>query len=47
MNIRLDNAPLTDDQVAQLNQLLQGMEGWQVEWLSGYLSGYRAAQQAM
>lgn len=46
MNIRLDNAPLTDDQIAQLNQLLQGMEGWQVEWLSGYLSGYRAAQQA-
>jgi sulfite reductase (NADPH) flavoprotein alpha-component len=47
MNIRLDNAPLTDDQIEQLNQLLQGMEGWQVEWLSGYLSGYRAAQQAI
>ena len=47
MNIRLDNAPLTDDQIEQLNLLLQGMEGWQVEWLSGYLSGYRAAQQAI
>lgn len=47
MNIRLDNAPLTDEQIAQLNQLIQGMEGCQVEWLSGYLSGYRAAQQAM
>lgn len=47
MNIRLDNAPLTDDQIEQLNLLLQGMEGWQMEWLSGYLSGYRAAQQAI
>lgn len=47
MNIRLDNAPLSDDQIQQLNRLLQGMEGWQVEWLSGYLSGYRAAQQAI
>jgi sulfite reductase (NADPH) flavoprotein alpha-component len=47
MNIRLDNAPLTDEQLAQLNQLLQGMESWQVEWLSGYLSGFRAAQDAM
>ena len=37
MNIRLPNAPLTDEQ-------LQGLEGWQVDWLSGYLSGYRAAQ---
>lgn len=47
MNIRLDNAPLTDEQIEQLNNLLQGMENWQVEWLSGYLSGYRAAQEAM
>lgn len=47
MNIRLDNAPLTDEQLAQLNNLLQGLESWQVEWLSGYLSGYRAAQSAM
>ncbi|MEX1201100.1 MAG: assimilatory sulfite reductase (NADPH) flavoprotein subunit [Methylophaga sp.] len=44
MNIRLPSAPLTDEQVQQLNNLLQGMEGWQVDWLSGYLSGYRAAQ---
>lgn len=44
MNIRLPNAPLTDEQLQQLNNLLQGMEGWQVDWLSGYLSGYRAAQ---
>ncbi len=47
MNIRLDNAPLTDEQLAQLNNLLQGLESWQVEWLSGYLSGFRAAQEAM
>jgi len=47
MNIRLDNAPLTDEQLAQLNNLLAGMESWQVEWLSGYLSGFRAAQDAM
>lgn len=47
MNIRLDNAPLTDEQIQQLNQLLQGLESWQVEWLSGYLSGYRAAQDAL
>ncbi len=47
MNIRLDNAPLTDEQVEQLNNLLQGLESWQVEWLSGYLSGYRAAQDAL
>ncbi|THK41238.1 assimilatory sulfite reductase (NADPH) flavoprotein subunit [Methylophaga sp. SB9B] len=44
MNIRLPNAPLTDEQLQQLNNLLQGLEGWQVDWLSGYLSGYRAAQ---
>jgi len=44
MNIRLPNAPLTDEQLLQLNNLLQGLEGWQVDWLSGYLSGYRAAQ---
>lgn len=44
MNIRLPNAPLTDQQLQQLNDLLQGLEGWQVDWLSGYLSGYRAAQ---
>lgn len=44
MNIRLPNAPLTDEQLKQLNNLLQGLEGWQVDWLSGYLSGYRAAQ---
>lgn len=44
MNIRLPNAPLTDEQLQQLQTLLQGMEGWQVDWLSGYLSGYRAAQ---
>jgi len=44
MNIRLPNAPLTDEQIQQLKNLLQGMEGWQVDWLSGYLSGYRAAQ---
>lgn len=47
MNIRLDNAPLTDEQLAQLNNLLQGLESWQVEWLSGYLSGFRAALEAM
>lgn len=47
MNISLDNAPLTDEQIQQLNNLLQGLESWQVEWLSGYLSGYRAAQDAM
>ena len=45
MNIRLPNAPLTDEQLQQLNQLLQGLDGWQVDWLSGYLAGYRAAQQ--
>lgn len=44
MNIRLPNAPLTDEQLQQLNNLLQSLEGWQVDWLSGYLSGYRAAQ---
>ncbi len=44
MNIRLPNAPLTDEQLLQLNNLLQGLEGWQIDWLSGYLSGYRAAQ---
>lgn len=44
MNIRLPNAPLTDQQLQHLNDLLQGLEGWQVDWLSGYLSGYRAAQ---
>jgi sulfite reductase (NADPH) flavoprotein alpha-component len=44
MNIRLPNAPFTDEQLQQLNNLLQGLEGWQVDWLSGYLSGYRAAQ---
>ncbi|MCB2427577.1 assimilatory sulfite reductase (NADPH) flavoprotein subunit [Methylophaga pinxianii] len=44
MNIRLPNAPLTDEQLQQLNNLLQGLDGWQVDWLSGYLSGYRAAQ---
>ncbi|HET8808152.1 MAG TPA: assimilatory sulfite reductase (NADPH) flavoprotein subunit [Methylophaga sp.] len=44
MNIRLPNAPLTDEQLQQLQTLLQGMEGWQVDWLSGYLAGYRAAQ---
>lgn len=44
MNIRLPNAPLTDEQLQQLQTLLQGMQGWQVDWLSGYLSGYRAAQ---
>lgn len=47
MNIRLDNAPLSDEQTKQLNKLLQGMESWQVEWLSGYLSGYRAAREAI
>ncbi|MDO8827078.1 assimilatory sulfite reductase (NADPH) flavoprotein subunit [Methylophaga sp.] len=44
MNIRLPNAPLTDEQLQLLNNLLQGLEGWQVDWLSGYLAGYRAAQ---
>lgn len=44
MNIRLPYAPLTDEQLQQLNNLLQGLDGWQVDWLSGYLSGYRAAQ---
>ena len=44
MNIRLPNAPFTDEQLQQLNNLLQGLQGWQVDWLSGYLSGYRAAQ---
>ena len=44
MNIRLQNAPLTDEQLEQLNALLQGLEDWQVEWLSGYLSGFRAAR---
>ena len=46
MNIRLPNAPLTDEQLQQLNNLLKGLEGWQVDWLSGYLSGYRAAQSS-
>lgn len=44
MNIRLPNAPLTDEQLKQLNNLLQGLESWQVDWLSGYLAGYRASQ---
>ena len=44
MNIRLQNAPLTDEQLEQLNALLQGLEDWQVEWLSGYLSGFRASR---
>jgi len=44
MNIRLPNAPLTDEQLKQLNNLLQGLDDWQVDWLSGYLSGYRAGQ---
>ncbi|NIV38679.1 MAG: sulfite reductase [NADPH] flavoprotein alpha-component, partial [Anaerolineae bacterium] len=36
--------PLTDEQARQLNELLGNLEGHQIDWLSGYLAGWRAAQ---
>jgi len=44
MELTTQNSPLTDEQARQLNELLKGLEGHQVDWLSGYLAGWRAAQ---
>ena len=44
MEINAQNSPLTDEQARQLNELLSGLEGHQIDWLSGYMAGWRAAQ---
>ena len=44
MEITSQNSPLTDEQASQLNDLLKGLEGHQIDWLSGYMAGWRAAQ---
>lgn len=44
MNFKVPNAPLSDQQLQQLNALLSELDGSQIDWLSGYLSGWRAAQ---
>ncbi|MDL0433282.1 assimilatory sulfite reductase (NADPH) flavoprotein subunit [Marinobacter sp. TBZ242] len=44
MELTSQNSPLTDEQARQLNELLKGLEDHQVDWLSGYLAGWRAAQ---
>lgn len=44
MTLTSSNSPLTDEQARQLNELLGKLEGHQIDWLSGYLAGWRAAQ---
>lgn len=44
MTLSSNNSPLTEEQVRQLNELLGALEGHQIDWLSGYLAGWRAAQ---
>ncbi|WP_077529430.1 assimilatory sulfite reductase (NADPH) flavoprotein subunit [Vreelandella utahensis] len=44
MTLSTSNSPLTDEQARQLNELLGKLEGHQIDWLSGYLAGWRAAQ---
>ena len=44
MTLSTSNSPLTDEQARQLNELLGSLEGHQIDWLSGYLAGWRAAQ---
>ena len=44
MTLSSSNSPLTDEQARQLNELLGNLEGHQIDWLSGYLAGWRAAQ---
>lgn len=44
MELTTQNSPLTEEQASRLNELLKGLEGHQVDWLSGYLAGWRASQ---
>ncbi|MGM0451491.1 MAG: flavodoxin domain-containing protein, partial [Pseudomonadota bacterium] len=44
MTLSSSNSPLTDEQARQLNELLGNLEGHQIDWLSGYMAGWRAAQ---
>ncbi|XOZ33145.1 assimilatory sulfite reductase (NADPH) flavoprotein subunit [Halomonadaceae bacterium KBTZ08] len=44
MTLSSSNSPLTDEQARQLNEVLGALEGHQVDWLAGYLAGWRAAQ---
>lgn len=42
MTLSSDNSPLNDDQARRLNELLESLEGHQIDWISGYLAGWRA-----
>ncbi|SDY91109.1 assimilatory sulfite reductase (NADPH) flavoprotein subunit [Nitrosomonas halophila] len=44
MNTRVYNAPLSDEKLQQLDLLLRDLDEGHIEWLLGYLSGWRAAR---
>jgi sulfite reductase (NADPH) flavoprotein alpha-component len=44
LELTTQNSPLTEEQARQLNELLKGLEGHQIDWLSGYIAGWRASQ---
>lgn len=44
MTLSSENSPLNEDQARRLNELLESLEGQQIDWLSGYLAGWRAGR---
>lgn len=45
MNAALPSSPLSDVQRQQIDTLLRELSGQQLDWVQGYMAGYRAASQ--
>lgn len=45
MNAALPSSPLSDTQRQQIDTLLRELSGQQLDWVQGYMAGYRAASQ--